>query len=140
VSGVRLLYTHHRLPGSPLAGVPHIVALAAWPFDDPRVLDCITPLLVALSRRDDLEPVFSFDEAQLWPRVDARPLPSGHLALTRWLAVQQRHATQSRADGGDATGPCRTPREPPRDEPGTCTGRAVPASRSRHRKPRFDDS
>jgi predicted transglutaminase-like cysteine proteinase len=91
----RLLYGRLRVSGGPAPGQPHLTAVARDPrFDDPWVLDQATPLLVALSQRDDLEPLFSFDAGAIWPRVDATPLPRGPLRAAPWRGVLERTLAQ----------------------------------------------
>jgi hypothetical protein len=63
-------------------------------FDDPWVLDQANPVLLALSSRDDLEPLFSFDARAIWQRVDAAPLPRAPLRAARWLSVLERTRLQ----------------------------------------------
>jgi len=91
----RLLYAYLL----PVAGhgtpQPHLAAVARDPrFDDPWVLDAAGVVLVALSARDDLEPLFSFDAGAIWPRVDATPLPRGPLRAAGWLGVLERTRAQ----------------------------------------------
>lgn len=87
----RLLYARWRPCGGRAPAQPHLTALARVPcFDDPWVLDQATPALLALSARDDLEPLFSFDARSIWPRVEATPLPRGPLRAAGWLGVLER--------------------------------------------------
>lgn len=81
---LRLLYTRFAAPVGVSGPVPHMVALARRPFVDPWVLDCLNPLLVRLSQRDDLEPVFSFDEVTLWPAAEVSPLQPRRQPLAIW--------------------------------------------------------
>ncbi len=91
----RLLYAHLRLRGGQAPAQPHLSAVARDPrFDDPWVLDQAEPVLLALSSRDDLEPLFSFDARAIWPRVDATPLPRGPLRAAGWLGVLERTRAQ----------------------------------------------
>jgi predicted transglutaminase-like cysteine proteinase len=93
-NGVRLLYARHSRVDRPAAPVPHMVVVAQWPLIDPLVLDCITPLLVTLSHRDDLQPVFSFDQSSIWPRVDAVPLSPVRSRISSWRTALARTARQ----------------------------------------------
>lgn len=93
--GLRLLYAWRCLPDTPALRKAHVVALAGWPFEDPWVLDSINPLLLALSQREDLEPVFSFDREQLWQRIDARPHPPPRALPQPWREVLQRLPRQT---------------------------------------------
>lgn len=93
--GLRLLYTWRCPPSTPALCKAHVVTLARWPFEDPWVLDMINPLLVALSQREDLLPVFSFDRAQLWKHVDAPTHPLPRDLPRPWLEVLQRLPTQT---------------------------------------------
>jgi predicted transglutaminase-like cysteine proteinase len=91
----RLLYAHHRPWGGQGPAQPHLTALARDPcFDDPWVLDQANPILLALSARDDLEPLFSFDAHAIWPRADATPLSRGPLQAAGWLGVLERTRAQ----------------------------------------------
>lgn len=91
---LRLLYARFAAPDGVAAPVPHMVAVARRPFVDPWVLDCLNPLLVSLSRRDDLEPVFSFDELTLWRAVDASPLQPRRRPIAIWQATAVRAREQ----------------------------------------------
>lgn len=93
----RLLYARRR-PGSGADGpTPHLAAVAREPrFADPWVLDQVNPMLLALSVRDDLEPLFSFDARSVWRGVDARPLPRGPLRAPGWQGVLDRTRRQRR--------------------------------------------
>lgn len=91
----RLLYARLQPQGGRAPMQPHLAAVARDPrFDDPWVLDQANPVLRALSSRDDLEPLFSFDDRAIWPRVDATPLPRGPLRAARWLGVLERTRAQ----------------------------------------------
>ena len=92
--GVRLLYARQRRLDLLAAPVPHLVVLAGWPLVDPLVMDCITPLLLALSRRDDLQPVFSFDQSAVWQRVDAVPISSKRSGIRTWRTTLARTRQQ----------------------------------------------
>ena len=92
--GVRLLYARYRRIDLRAAPVPHLVVLARWPLVDPLVLDSTTPLLVALSRRDDLQPVFSFDQSTVWQRVDAVPMSPERSGIRPWRTTLARTGQQ----------------------------------------------
>ncbi|WP_341888524.1 hypothetical protein [Variovorax sp. YR752] len=92
---LRLLYTGRRPLETPPLRRVHMVATARQPFEDPWVLDSINVLIVPLSQRDDLVPVFSFDEQQLWPRVDAQPLPPARSELRPWRELLGRWHAQT---------------------------------------------
>lgn len=92
--GVRLLYARYRRIDLQAAPVPHMVVLAQWPFVDPLVMDCINPLLIALSRRDDLHPVFSFDQSAVWQRVDAVPMSPKRSGIRPWRTTLTRTGQQ----------------------------------------------
>lgn len=92
---LRLLYTWRRPLETPALRRAHMVATARLPFEDPWVLDSINVLIVPLSQRDDLVPVFSFDDQQLWPRVDAQPLPPQRSELKPWRELLRRWHAQT---------------------------------------------
>ena len=92
--GVRLLYARYRRLELRAAPVPHLVVLARWPLVDPLVMDCITPLLVSLSCRDDLQPVFSFDQSAVWERVDAVPMSPERSGIRPWRTTLARTGEQ----------------------------------------------
>jgi len=94
--GVRLLYAIYRWPDRTAPPLPHLVTVAGWPLADPRVLDCLNPLAVPLSQRDDLEPLFSFDQFAIWPGVEATPLTGRRRRIERWHAAQARTLRQAR--------------------------------------------
>ncbi|MEP6874175.1 MAG: hypothetical protein ABI887_07390 [Burkholderiales bacterium] len=104
--GVRMLYSRYRRPDRMAPAVPHMVTVAGWPFADPWVLDCIDPLVVALSLRDDLETVFSFDQSSVWPRVEHEPLPADRSTINRWRMTQARTRLQSQECPTDRRSAC----------------------------------
>ena len=93
--GVRLLYARCRGPDLTAPPMPHMVTIARWPLGDPWVLDNINPLVVALTWRDDLEPVFSFNASGVWPGAGIEPLPPKRGSIQRWRATQARTHSQS---------------------------------------------
>ncbi|MBX3622915.1 MAG: transglutaminase-like cysteine peptidase [Rhizobacter sp.] len=94
----RLLYAIRTPLDTPGLAAPHLVLLAGGAPGDPLVCDNLNPLLVPLSQRDDLRPVFSFDAAGLWRGVtgervgDAARLKPWHRVLQRWA---RQHAAQA---------------------------------------------
>lgn len=92
--GVRLLYARYRRIDLQAAPVPHMVALAQWPFVDPLVMDSVNPLLIALSRRDDLHPIFSFDQSAIWQQVDAVPMSPRRRGIRPWRTTLARTVQQ----------------------------------------------
>jgi predicted transglutaminase-like cysteine proteinase len=106
--GVRLLYAIYRWPDRTAPPRPHLVTVAGWPLANPCVLDCINPLLVPLSQRDDLEPIFSFDQSDIWPGVDAQPLPGRRRRIDRWQATQLRTQQQARENQRERREECPT--------------------------------
>jgi len=106
--GVRLLYAIYRWPDRTPPALPHLVTVAGWPLANPCVLDCVNPLLVPLSQRDDLEPIFSFDQSDIWPGVDAQPLPGRRRRIDRWQATQLRTQQQARGSQHERTEACPT--------------------------------
>lgn len=89
----RLLYARWR--AGTVERRPHLAVVAREPcFADPWVLDQLEPRLRALSARDDLDPVFSFDARAVWAGVDAAPLPRGPLRAAAWLGVLERTQAQ----------------------------------------------
>lgn len=91
---LRLVYAWHERPETPALRRAHMVAVARRPFEDPWVLDSLNLLVVPLSLRDDLVPVFSFDEQWLWPRIDGRPLPPQRSVLVPWRGLLSRWQAQ----------------------------------------------
>ncbi len=91
---VRLLYARYRRIDLQAAPVPHMVALAQWPFVDPLVMDSVNPLLIALSRRDDLHPIFSFDQSAVWQQVDAVPMSPRRSGIRPWRTTLARTGQQ----------------------------------------------
>jgi len=98
-AGVRLLYAWHMASDvasdRPALRRAHMVAVVRWPFEDPWVLDSIDGLTLPLSRRDDIVPVFSFDEQHLWRRLDAQALPPPRDRLRPWQALLGRWHAQT---------------------------------------------
>jgi len=91
---VRLLYARHHPADRAAASGAHMVALAHTPFDDPWVLDSIDPLLVPLSKRDDLEPVFSFDHTSVWVGASEQGWHAGSDRIRPWAMLLARDRQQ----------------------------------------------
>lgn len=114
--GVRLLYAVRRGPDPAAKPRPHLVAVAGWPLADPCVLDSVSPLVVPLSQRDDLEPLFSFDQRAIWPGVEAMPLTGRRRRIDRWQTTQARtllQAQEAQEGPRDRRSACLTPTETP---------------------------
>lgn len=93
-AGVRLLYARYRDPSVPGLTTAHLVAIARQPFADPFVLDNLNLLLLPLSQRSDLEPVFSFDRAHLWEGADGPAHGSSPDRLPAWRRLLERMARE----------------------------------------------
>jgi len=91
---VRLLYARHHPADRAAASGAHMVTLAHTPFDDPWVLDSIDPLLVPLSKRDDLEPVFSFDHTSVWVGASEQGWHAGSDRIRPWAMLLARDRQQ----------------------------------------------
>jgi predicted transglutaminase-like cysteine proteinase len=91
---VRLLYARYHDLSVPGLATAHLVAIARQPFDDPFVLDNLNLLLLPISQRSDLEPVFSFDRAHLWEGAEGRAHGSSVELLPAWRHLLLRMATQ----------------------------------------------
>ena len=130
--GVRLLYAIYRWPDRTARPLPHLVTVTGWPLGDPSVLDSINPLVVPLSRRDDLEPLFSFDQFAIWPGVEAAPLPGRRRRIERWQATQSRTLRQAQENQRERRHACPTFIEAPTARSTACIDRrrATPPSSS----------
>lgn len=93
---VRLLYALYRDLAVPGLAIPHLVAIARHPYDDPFVLDNLNLILLPLSLRSDLEPVFSFDRIHLWQSADGPLHGSSIERLPAWRRLLARVAVQMR--------------------------------------------
>ena len=89
-AALRLLYAIRRPLKTPACPEPHLVALARQPFVDPLALDAINPLAIPLSRRDDLEPVLSFDCHRVWAGIDGPDCGAAPARLRPWRELLQR--------------------------------------------------
>ena len=110
--GVRLLYAIRHRPDPAAKPQPHLATLAGWPLADPCVLDSVNPLVVPLSQRDDLEPLFSFDQRAIWPGVEATPLAGRRRRIDRWQTTQARtlqQAQEGQERPRDRRSACLTP-------------------------------
>jgi len=81
---VRLCYAIQRPPDLPGLRRPHLVTLARQPASDPLVLDIDNLLVIPLSLRSDLEPVFSFDRERLHAGFDGADRGSATATLKPW--------------------------------------------------------
>lgn len=104
-ASLRLLYARYHDVSVPGLSTAHLVAVARQPFDDPFVLDNLNLLLLPISQRSDLEPVFSFDVAHLWEGVSARSHGSSVERLPAWRHLLERMA--QRGDEGIVSFPGR---------------------------------
>ena len=114
--GVRLLYAIRHGPDRAAKPQPHLATLAGWPLADPCVLDSVNPLVVPLSQRDDLEPLFSFDQRAIWPGVEPMPLTGRRRRIDRWQTTQARtlqQAQEGQERQRDRRSACLTPTETP---------------------------
>ena len=94
---LRLLYAK-VLPGR----MPHMVlAFYPTPHADPRILDNLTSRMKLLSQRDDLDPVYAFNEARVWLfRDDGTPADvcaAGTIVL--WRTLLERVAQEEQPVG-----------------------------------------
>ena len=124
--GVRLLYAIRRWPDPAAKPQPHLVTLTGWPFANPCVLDSVNPLVVPLSQRDDLEPIFSFDQRAIWPGVEAMPLAGRRRRIDRWQTTQARtllQAQEAEERPRDRRSACPTPTETPMARSTACIER-----------------
>ncbi len=92
--GLRLLYARWHPVQTPAASLAHLVVLACEPWDDPWVLDSSNPLMVPLSLRDDLDPVFSFDRRAVWFGAGERRWHAGSERIRPWRGVLARDRLQ----------------------------------------------
>jgi predicted transglutaminase-like cysteine proteinase len=83
---LRLAYGYTTLTG---VRQPHIVVLAYLDGADPQVLDNLSDSPVPLSRRVDLQLVFSFTEQHLWAFADGSRQGSAD-RLSKWVEVKRR--------------------------------------------------
>lgn len=91
---VRLLYARWRDESVPGVETPHVVAIARDPFDDPFVLDNLNLIVLPLSQRGDLVPVFSFDRTDLWRGVTGPRQGDAAKRLPAWRDVLARLSAQ----------------------------------------------
>lgn len=91
---VRLLYARWCDESVPGVETPHVVAVARDPFDDPFVLDNLNLIVLPLSQRGDLVPVFSFDRADLWRGISGVRQGAAAQRLPAWRDVLARLAAQ----------------------------------------------
>lgn len=91
---VRLLYARHRDLAVPGVETPHVVAIAWHAGDDPFVLDNLNLIVLPLSQRDDLRPLFSFDRTHLWLGLDGPARGSSAERLPPWRRLLERMARQ----------------------------------------------
>lgn len=91
---VRLLYARWRDESVPGVETPHVVAVARDPFDDPFVLDNLNLIVLPLSQRGDLAPVFSFDQTDLWRGVTGARQGDAAKRLPAWRNVLARLSGQ----------------------------------------------
>lgn len=90
----RLLYAIHTPLDTPGLQAPHVVLLGGGQPADPLVHDNLNPLLLPLSLRDDLQPVFSFDSANLWRGASGERVGDAAVLLHPWRELLARWQRQ----------------------------------------------
>jgi len=93
---LRLLYARYRDLAVPGVETPHVVAIARHRSADPFVLDNLNLIVLPLSQRDDLRPIFSFDRTRLWLGLDGPARGSSTARLPAWRRLLERMALEQR--------------------------------------------
>ena len=96
---LRLIYVKAKVGSSsnPILQAHMVLAYYASPDAEPQILDNLISEIRPASRRNDLQPVFSFNNQGVFVGVDANATlgPGGVGRLTRWQELLQR----ARAEG-----------------------------------------
>ncbi len=92
-SKLRLIYVkaHLQTPVGPQTQAHMVLAYYASPSADPLILDNLNPAILPASRRNDLNPVFSFNSEGIYAGVSGRDkAATGVGRLSRWADALQR--------------------------------------------------
>ena len=92
-SKLRLIYVKAHLPTpvGPQTQAHMVLAYYASPSADPLILDNLNPAILPASRRNDLNPVFSFNSEGIYAGVSGRDkAATGVGRLSRWADALQR--------------------------------------------------
>lgn len=91
---LRLIYVKARIggPASNVTQAHMVLAYYASPDAEPMILDNLITDIRPASRRNDLQPVFSFNSMGIWsnPRASGVPASTGTGRLTRWQDLLNR--------------------------------------------------
>lgn len=95
---LRLIYVKAKVGSSsnPILQAHMVLAYYASPDAEPQILDNLISEIRPASRRNDLQPVFSFNNQGVFVGVDANATlgPGGVGRLTRWQDLLQRARTE----------------------------------------------
>ncbi|WP_296926287.1 transglutaminase-like cysteine peptidase [Polaromonas sp.] len=96
---LRLIYVQARIGGanSSITQAHMVLAFYPEPNAEPLILDNLINDLLPASRRQDLQPVFSFNSLGLWQGVSGAQGAGGPSSLSRWQELRRR----ARAEGFD---------------------------------------
>lgn len=91
---LRLIYVKARIggPSSNVTQAHMVLAYYASPDAEPMILDNLITDIRPASRRNDLQPVFSFNSMGIWsnPTASVVPGPTGTGRLSRWQDLLNR--------------------------------------------------
>ncbi|MFZ9679745.1 MAG: transglutaminase, partial [Quisquiliibacterium sp.] len=85
---LRMIYVRARLGGSQIAHM--VLGYYAEPTDEPMILDNLIGSIRPASRRPDLVPVFSFNNAGLWVPGATASAADPTARLSRWRDVLEK--------------------------------------------------
>ena len=90
---LRLTYVRAQLPEGVQAHM--VLSYYASPSAEPLILDNLIPDILPASSRNDLSPIFSFNDQGIWVGNSVKPKASSQSHLSKWRDVLAR----VRADG-----------------------------------------
>jgi predicted transglutaminase-like cysteine proteinase len=91
---LRMIYVKARIGRSRVTQAHMVLGWYETPSAEPLVLDNIQPSIQRASRRNDLQPVFSFNSSGLWAGDSTESRADPVARLSRWRSVIERMQDQ----------------------------------------------
>ncbi|MGY4879295.1 transglutaminase-like cysteine peptidase [Vreelandella aquamarina] len=93
-SKLRMIYVRARIGRSQVTQAHMVLGFYQTPASEPLILDNMVASIQPASRRDDLDPVFSFNSSGLWAGGGSSSRADPMVRLSRWRNVVSRMQEQ----------------------------------------------
>lgn len=87
---LRMIYVRARIGRSQITQAHMVLGYYETPSAEPRILDNLIPSITPASRRNDLDPLFSFNSEGLWAGGSNESRADPLARLSRWRSVIDR--------------------------------------------------